>query len=793
MPKKVGFLAFLGSNYGTALQSFALYNSIKRLGYDCEVIGADEFLDREIPDPNVMDIHSKEYDKKQTCVTFSHFNRRYFKYSEELGKIPASAALTPSQKKAVRGFDAFVCGSDQIWKPATFWFCAKRYLQFAPEEKRIGYAPSVGWNKIPASAVANIPQWRTWLSSVKYLSTRETTGSAIVSVLTGRPVATVVDPTLLLTPEDWDALLPSGTGQLSQEIKGQLATEKPYLLAYLLDTYGKYKKYVEGLAKRLALQVIWLTGRDTSGPLQRNCSTTDPVGFLQLLRGASFVCIDGFHGTCFSINYGKPFALLTGGWGGGSNDSRKQDLMERVGVYGRAVSPGDSPDEIAVTFDYVSVRPKIDAERQKSLAYLSDSLKGACASTAAEMFFNKVRRKLSHMCSPKPESKPAARAVNRVPLDNSDDCTGCGSCANTCPVNAITMKPNENGFLHPSVNDAKCVHCGKCLNNCPMRKRPELPVRSKLTKAYALWAKKPEVVYKSASGGAFALFASKTLVAGGVAYGVAWDENLRAHTVCAANPEELSPICGSKYVQADPEFSYRDVKKKLEAGKPVLFSGTSCQVAGLYSYLGKDYENLLTLDLLCGGVPSPMVLKSYLNWRERALGSKVVHLEFRSKKLNGWGLGMVLGCENGKVYRFRMQDDEYGILYNQHFVQRPSCFSCRFRGIENRISDISIGDFWGIGKQGFDFKHDRKQGVSVMLPNSEKGKAAFNSLVSDTANVFVEERPLEEVYPGNAWLTKNYGKRAGYEELYRLLRDKPFEKAFNEYFGDESIRLSLKL
>ena len=804
MPKKVGFLAFLGANYGSALQSFALYNSIKKLGYDCEVIGAGEFLGLKNVDISGVDENTKEYDKRCTQKTFARFVRENFKLNKTLWFIPKNACLCPFQLPALLKFDAFVCGSDQVWKPAGFWFYAKRYLQFAPEEKRIGYAPSVGWNKIPPKGVGNIRQWSTWLSSVKYLSTRETTGSAIVSKLTGRPVTTVLDPTLLLSPAEWNSYLPYSEGCVSAEIREQLGAGKPYLLAYLLDTCVKYKGYIEELAQKQGLQVIYLTGRSNIGPLQRNCATTAPSGFIHLIRNASFICVDGFHGTCFSINYGKPFALLAGGRGGGPNDSRKRDLMRRLGVKGRIVKLGDNPEKILATpLDYAPVAQKLDAERKKSIAFLSNSLKGASEAKGvtlpfifsslkieAELMGGKVRRRFNRTYTPQSTSK----TVNiRVPLDNPDNCTGCGACANTCPVNAISMKPNANGFLNPVVDDTKCIRCGKCLNNCPLRKRPKLPVRAKLTKAYAVWAKDPAVVYQSASGGAFALLASWTFARGGVAYGVAWDKTLRAHTVCAINRDELKAICGSKYVQADTELIYRDVKKRLEAGTQVLFSGTSCQVAGLYSYLGRDYENLLTVDLLCGGVPSPMVLKSYLNWRERTFNSKVVHLEFRSKKINGWSLGMVLGFEDGKVFRFRMQEDEYGMLYNQHYIQRPSCFVCRFRGIENRWADITIGDFWGIGNQGFKFNHERKQGVSVVLPNSEKGKAAFKELITDSENVFVEERPLEEVYPGNAWLRGNYLKRPGYDELYKLLREKPFEDAFSEYFGDESIRLSLKL
>ena len=790
MAKKVAYQAFLGSNYGTVLQSFALYQSIKKLGYECEVVGCDEFLNKPIPDPRHLDIFSKEFDKQLTQVRFEHFLVRWFKFNKILGNIPKNAVLTAEQKDEIKKFDAFVCGSDQIWMPGMFWFCAKRYLQYAPAEKRIGYAPSLGKNKVELHDIGNIPQWREWLTSVKYLSTRETTGTAIVSKVTGRHVETVLDPTFLLRPEDWNSFLPYGT--VSDEINKILLTGKPYIVAYLLESYDTHKDYIQAVAKRLKTEIVWLTGRDNVGPVQRNCATTDPAGFIQLIRNAAFVCMDGFHGSCFSINFSKPFALLSIGDNTG-NDSRIQDLFRRLKIEGRIIYPGDNPNKLELTMDYSAIRNNIEAEREKSLIYLKEALEGASERKGAlfdrlKNTFDKAITSVSSIEAPRP-----TRTIDRVPLDDPNNCTGCGACMNMCPTQAIQMLPNKHGFLNPVVDDSKCVRCGKCLHNCPLRKHPNLFLREKLTKAYAAWATNPFIISRSASGGMFPLMAKWMFEQGGVAYGVAWNENLVAKTVCATNEEELKDLCGSKYVQADTGTTYRDVKEKLNTGIPVLFSGTSCQVAGLYAYLEGDHDLLVTTDLLCGGTPSPLTLRKYLDWREKQFKSKVVGLEFRSKKQNGWGLGMILKFANGKIKEFPMQNDEYGILYNQHFIQRPSCYVCRFRGIEKRWADISIGDFWGIGRHGIPFKHERSQGVSVVLPNSIKGRMLFQSIAADVKNVFVEERPLEEVYPGNAWLTQNYGKRKDYKKLNDLLSEKDFDEAFNEYFGDEAIRKILQL
>lgn len=787
--KKVGFLAFLGTNYGTVLQSFALFHTIKKLGYDCEIIGADEFIKRPIPNPNVLDLHSKEYDKQKTQLNFEKFIIRMFKFNDTLGNIPLNSILTLQQEKEIKKFNAFICGSDQIWLPGKFWFCAKHYLQFAPEEKRIAYAPSLGWNKVEYSAINNIPQWRRWLSGVKYLSTRETSGSAIVEEITGKPVETVLDPTFLLRPSDWNELFPYGV--LADEPHKILMNKKPYMVAYLLDTYNVYNEYVRKLASRMDLDIIWLTGRDNVGPVQRNCTNTDPSGFIEIIRNASFVCTDGYHGTCFSLNFSKPFALLTKPVTA-TNDSRMQDLMNRLGVKNRVVRFGYNPNKFDIEMDYGTICKNIDSERKKSLAYLCSALEGATEGCGQlyEHLKNTTSKVLT-LVQPEPKKK-VPRRINRVPLDDPNNCTGCGACMNMCPVEAIQMLPNKDGFLEPVVDNIKCVRCGKCLANCPLRKKPELYLREKPSNIYAAWATNPFIISRSASGGMFPLMASWMFTHNGIVYGTAWDTNLNAKTVCANNMEELNPLCGSKYVQGETGFVYQEIKQKLFQKQPVLFSGTSCQVAGLYAYLNGDHEFLVTVDFICSGVPSPQVFKKYIAWREKQLGSKIINVEFRSKR-KGWGGWLRFDLESGKSQEVPLYNDEYGMLFGWHWIQRPSCFVCRFRGVEKRWADITIGDFWGIGKHGIQFTQQQSQGVSVVLPNSIKGRTLFQSISADKKNIFVEERPIEECYPGNAWLLKNYIKNPEYEYFNKLLREKPFEEAFSEYFGSKNIRLCLNM
>ena len=355
------------------------------------------------------------------------------------------------------------------------------------------------------------------------------------------------------------------------------------------------------------------------------------------------------------------------------------------------------------------------------------------------------------------------------------------------------MLPDENGCLNPVMDDSKCKQCGRCLKHCPFIQRPELPQREKVIRAWAVRAASPEVFLHSSSGGMFTLLAKQIFARGGVVYGVAWDENLRAKTVCVASEAQLPPLRSSKYVQADTGFSYQEIKEKLKQAIPVLFSGTSCQVAGLYACLGGDHEFLTTVDLICSGTPSPLVFRKYLEWREKQFNSKITGVQFRSKITHGWGAQMVLNFAEGTVLQFPMAHDEYAMLFQNHFTQRPACYNCKFRGIDHRCADLTIGDFWGIGKHDLKFSHDTRPGGSVVLTNSAKGRDLFQASTANMLDVLTEERPLKEVHPGNAWLTKNYQMRPDYKELYALLREKPFDEAFDVWFGDESVRLKVEM
>lgn len=294
-------------------------------------------------------------------------------------------------------------------------------------------------------------------------------------------------------------------------------------------------------------------------------------------------------------------------------------------------------------------------------------------------------------------------------------CCGCSGCGQICPKNCISMKPDSEGFLYPEVDESICIECGICIKHCPILTDVS---RCNIPKVYAAKYKDRGSTFKSTSGGLFIPIAKSVLSMGGVVFGCAYDENLVAKHIKVETEDELYRLQSSKYVQSDTRGIYKQVKTELENGKEVLFSGTGCQAAGLRSFLGKDYGNLLITDIVCHGVPSPKLFKNYIDYMGKKLGGTLTSYNFRSKEKRGWDL--YYKAENGQKSK-----SDYGFFdpYYSAFLYcktyRESCYECKFAN-KNRVSDITLADYWGIQKFHPEFFDEN--GVSLVLVNTEKGK-----------------------------------------------------------------------
>lgn len=328
-----------------------------------------------------------------------------------------------------------------------------------------------------------------------------------------------------------------------------------------------------------------------------------------------------------------------------------------------------------------------------------------------------------------------------INIQNKKNCCGCGACASVCPKHCIVMSEDSEGFLYPKVDKKLCVDCGLCENACnelhPFDKREPKQVLAAINK-------NEEVRLNSSSGGIFYILAEKTIREEGVVFGARFDKDWQVVIDYAEDMKGVKAFMGSKYVQARVDSAFNDVKRFLKDGRKVLFSGTPCQVAGLHKFLHKQYDNLLTVDFICHGTPSPKVWRLYLDEVIKE-GQSISSIEFRNKK-KGW-----------KNFSFRLQYNEeektvamvspfqhnyYMKAFIHNIILRPSCYDCKAKGCSSQ-SDITIGDFWGISSV-FP-KMDDDKGTGLVFINTDKGK---NEL--DFSKIEIAETTYERVKPLNS-------------------------------------------
>ena len=308
-------------------------------------------------------------------------------------------------------------------------------------------------------------------------------------------------------------------------------------------------------------------------------------------------------------------------------------------------------------------------------------------------------------------------------------CTGCHSCSNACPRKCISMQFDNEGFLYPIIDASKCINCGMCESVCPIIYHRNPSNELKLT--FAAYHNDEQLRLQSSSGGIFSAIVEQIIDMGGVVFGAAFDNKYNVVHTYVESKNELLKFRGSKYVQSKIGDSYQKAKMFLDSGRIVYFSGTPCQIAGLYSFLRKSYDNLITQDLICHGVPSPMVWLKYIEYREKMANSSIKNISFRSK-ISGWNnFSILFEFKNGTKYSSIISngnsDDPFMKLFLKNYCLRPSCYDCQFKKI-HRHADITLADFWGIQSVLPNFDDDK--GVSAILIHSDKGKKAFE-LIND--------------------------------------------------------------
>lgn len=317
-----------------------------------------------------------------------------------------------------------------------------------------------------------------------------------------------------------------------------------------------------------------------------------------------------------------------------------------------------------------------------------------------------------------------------VLFDKSEDCCGCMACVNVCPKDAISVETDENGFTFPQINPELCIRCGSCERVCDYKKPAETEI--KRTEPISCWGvvnRDRKNLKFSASGGVFPAVADWILKQGGVVAGCVMDEGFYPRHICSDKQCDINRMRGSKYVQSEIGLTYREVKTYLKDGRYVLFTGTPCQVAGLYSYLGgrDKYEHLFTIDVICHGVPNAVNMRKFLKHISVREGGEVTGITFRSKTM-GWGFpyAKIDIKKGGKTNAYYMgRNEEYFIDFLNGHLKRDADFTCKYAST-NRVGDMTMGDFWGWMRADIKLKWDK--GLSVLFVNTPKAEPLLEQL-----------------------------------------------------------------
>ena len=361
-------------------------------------------------------------------------------------------------------------------------------------------------------------------------------------------------------------------------------------------------------------------------------------------------------------------------------------------------------------------------------------------------------------------------------------CCGCGVCKDICPFSCISMLPDSEGFLYPQIDESRCRKCGKCQAVCPVMARTVIPVKLPVPQVYAAYHNNEATRLDSTSGGIFSALAETIFDEEGFVGGAVYDKDHTVRQIITSEKSMLPELRSSKYLQSDASGFYSAVKKILDSGSEVMVCGTPCQISGLYNYLGKIPENLITCDFICLGVNSPKVFLKYTDYLEKKY-DKITKIKFKDKTFGWHRFALRFEFANGKQQCLDRYTDPFfiGYLRNRNFI-RPACGDCAFRQTVHS-SDLTLGDFWGI--ETTNSAMDQDKGTSLVVINTEKGKEFFEK-IKGSGKITFSPQEHSDIFAGNQAIFSSPVINNNRVKFFHDLDQLTFEQVIKRHLAPES-------
>ncbi len=369
-----------------------------------------------------------------------------------------------------------------------------------------------------------------------------------------------------------------------------------------------------------------------------------------------------------------------------------------------------------------------------------------------------------------------------IDIVSKEDCVGCKACGDICPVNAITYEIDDEGFWFPKIDSERCVHCEKCSSACPVICKPKrLELNDSEPQGFGVYHNNKNVRYNSTSGGMYYALGELILSKGGYLVGCEFNDDYTAAIHTVENTENgLKKLMRTKYFQSDTEGIFKETENLLKDQKIVLFCGAPCQVGALYNFLGKEYDNLYTVDFICRGINTPYVYNKYMEELKCKYKSEIKEVHFKDKSKGWTTLGTRVRFKNGKEYYRNKDNDPWVNAFNiAYLYARKGCSNCRFKGFP-RPADISFGDFWGPKWYPEFSDEDNYFGVSAALANNEKGKCLIESATEYMKIWTVDYKKIVE---GNGALIQTFPQNPRRDEFFERIKKEPYSRVVWDIMG----------